>query len=68
MGTMSCSLIVLWTMSCSLIVLPTNVLHHPLQDGVWFCLGHAASKMGDYDLSVKALQHCVSIEPDVSEH
>ena len=37
----------------------------PLQDGVWFCLGHAASKLGDYDLAVKALQHCVSIEPDV---
>eukprot|EP00731_Ephydatia_muelleri_P026260 Em0018g360a len=38
-----------------------------LQDGVWFCLGHAASKLGDYDLAVKALQHCVSIEPDNAE-
>ena len=36
-----------------------------VQDGLWFSLGCAASKVGDVDLEVKAFHRSITLEPDV---
>ncbi|XP_064398151.1 tetratricopeptide repeat protein 27-like isoform X2 [Halichondria panicea] len=38
-----------------------------MQDGLWFSLGCAASKVGDVDLEVKAFHRSVTLEPDFPE-
>jgi hypothetical protein len=39
---------------------------NPLQDGVWFTLGCAASCVSDFTLSIKSFKQCVMLEPDVT--
>ncbi|XP_065914179.1 tetratricopeptide repeat protein 27-like isoform X2 [Dysidea avara] len=38
-----------------------------LQEGVWFSLGHAALKLANHDLAVKAFRRCVLLDSDNAE-